>query len=164
MSQLTQLIRNVPDWQELTSEQLLSKLEEKTIHYIDPKIYRLVDIAKLIGDENMPAFLAVVRQAGYDWMITEAASGVQLGDNPINARLRLLNHPVSIMLADYTNRMVSVLEQSNITTTQEEVAQVQASMKFDLYKQSKIDAAQDRVIAYREAMTVYNGVGPEPEL
>jgi hypothetical protein len=164
MSQLTQLIRNVPDWQELTSEQLLTKLEEKTIHYIDPKIYRLVDIAKLIGDENMPAFLAVVRQAGYDWMITEAASGVQLGDNPINARLRLLNHPVSIMLADYTNRMVSVLEQNNITTTQEEVAQVQASMKFDLYKQSKIDAAQDRVIVYREAMTVYNGVGPEPEL
>lgn len=164
MSQLSQFIRNVPDWQELTSEQLLSKLEEKTIHYIDPKIYRLVDIAKLIGDENMPAFLAVVRQAGYDWMITEAASGVQLGDNPINARLRILNHPVSIMLADYTNRMISVLEQSNITTTQEEVAQVQASMKFDLYKQSKIDAAQDRVIAYREAMTVYNGVGPEPEL
>lgn len=164
MSQLTQLIQQIENWQQLTPEQLLGKLEEKTIHYVDRKKYDLMDIAKMIGDEYMPGFLALVKSTGREWIITQASVGVPLGDEPVNMRLRAMNHPIATKLADHTNRMISVLEQNNITTSLEEVTQVQASMKFNLYRQSKIDAAQDRVIVYREAMTVYNGVGPEPEL
>ena len=162
MTQLNQLISQIPNWQQLTPGQILAKLEEKTIHYVDTKEYRLVDIAKLIGDANMATFLAVVKMAGYDWMISEAANGFVPGDDPINTRLRLLNHPLSIQIADHTNRLISSLEQANITTTPEEVAQVQASMKLDLYKQSKIDVKQDQLNCYKVAMDLWDG-NPQTE-
>lgn len=163
MKTLQTLIQEVPNWKQLTPQEILARLEQKNVHYVDPKTYRLVDIAKLIGDENMPAFLKVVKDSGYDWMITEAASGVRLGDDPINTRLKLLNHPVALTLANHTNRMVSLLEQHGITTTQEEVTSIKASLLLEEYKQSKVDNYQDRLQAYREAMTAYNGTGLEPE-
>ena len=162
MKPIQTLIEEVPNWRQLTPQEILARLEQKTVHYVDPKTYRLVDIAKLIGDENMPAFLKVVKDSGYDWMITEAASGVRLGDDPINTRLRLLNHPVALTLANHTNRMVSLLEQNNSTTTVEEVAAVQASLLLEIYKHTKIDGYQDQLQAYREALTVWDGT-PETE-
>ena len=163
MSNLQTLISQIPNWQEQSPVTLFNILNEKTIQYADPKQYRLVDIAKLIGDENMTTFLSVVKAAGYDWMITEAASGFEPGADPINTRLRLLNHPLSLQIADHTRRLISQLEQANITTTPEEVAQVQASMKLDLYKQSKIDVKQDQLNFYKLSMDLWDGTGPEPE-
>jgi hypothetical protein len=162
MKTLQTLIDEVPNWQQLTPEQLLTKLEEKTIHYVDPKPYRLDDIAKLIGDVNMNTFLDVVRAAGYDWMITQAASGFYPYEDPINSRLRLLNHPLSLQIANHTNRMISLLEQNNLVTTPEEVAQVQASMKLALYVEAEIDKKQDQLNTYKEAMNLWDGT-PETE-
>lgn len=162
IQELKQLIQAIPDWKTITPVQLLTLLEEKNVQYVDLKMYRLTEIAKFIGGDNMPAFLTLVKQAGYEWMITEAASGVQLGDPSINTRLRTLNHPVAIALANHTNRMISVLEQNNITTTPEEVGEVQAAMLLGLYKQTKTDYAQDYTQAYLEAMTIWDGT-PETE-
>ena len=162
MSNLQTLISQIPNWKEQSPVTLFDILDQKTVQYVDLKEYRLVDIAKLIGDENMATFLNVVKAAGYDWMITEAASGFKPGDDPINTRLRLLNHPLSLQIASHTNRMISVLEQNSITTTPEGVAEVQAAMLLELYKQTKIDYAQDQLQAYREAMTVWDGT-PETE-
>lgn len=163
MSTLQTLIEEVPNWRQLAPQEILACLEQKTVHYVDPKTYRLDDIAKLIGDVNMNTFLDVVRAAGYDWMITQAASGFYPYEDPINSRLRLLNHPLSLQIANHTNRMISLLEQHNITTTQEEVASIKASLLLEEYKRSKIDGYQDQLQAYREAMTGWNGIGPEPE-
>lgn len=162
MDTLQKVIQNIPNWQQLTPVQLLTRLEEKTIHYVDLRQYRLVDVAKLIGDENMATFLTVVKSAGYDWMITEAASGFAPGDDPINTRLRLLNHPLSLQIANHTNRMISSLEQNNIVTTPEEVARVQASMKLALYVEAQIDKKQDQLNTYKEAMNLWDG-NPETE-
>jgi hypothetical protein len=159
---IQQLIQAIPSWQTLTPVQLHTVLEEKNVQYLDLKMYRLTEIAKFIGGDNMPAFLTLVKQAGYEWMITEAASGVQLGDPSINTRLRALNHPVAIALANHTNRMISVLEQNNITTTPEEVGEAQAKLLLEIYKQTKTDYAQDYTQAYREAMNVWDG-NPETE-
>lgn len=164
MTQLNQLISQIPNWQQLTPGQILAKLEEKTIHYVDKKYYRLDDIAKLIGDANMNTFLDVVRAAGYDWMITQAASGFYPYEDPINTRLKLLNHPLSLQIANHTNRMISLLEQHNIVTTPEEVARVQASMKLALYVESQIDKKQDQLNCYKEAMQLWDGnPATEPE-
>lgn len=163
MTQLNQLISQIPSWQELTPVQLLTKLEEKTVHYVDLKQYRLVDVAKLIGDDNMATFLSVVKSAGYDWMITEAASGFVPGDDPINTRLRLLNHPLSLQIANHTNRMISLLEEKKISTTIEEIGQVQASMKLAIYVELQIDKKQDQLNNYKEAMQLWDGTEPEPE-
>lgn len=164
MTQLNQLISQIPNWQQLTPGQILTKLEEKTIHYVDKKYYRLDDIAKLIGDANMNTFLDVVRAAGYDWMITQAASGFYPYEDPINTRLKLLNHPLSLQIANHTNRMISLLEQNNLVATPEEVARVQASMKLALYVESKVDQKQDQLNCYKEAMQLWDGnPATEPE-
>jgi len=162
MDTLQKVIQSIPNWQQLTPVQLLTRLEEKTIHYVDLRQYRLVDVAKLIGDENMATFLTVVKSAGYDWMITEAASGFVPGDDPINSRLRLLNHPLSLQIANHTNRMISLLEENKISTAIEEVGQVQASMKLALYVGFKIDKKQDQLNRYKEAMQLWDG-NPDTE-
>ena len=164
MSILQQLISAVPDWQSKTSAVILSELQQKTVHYKDNSTYRLVDIAKLIGDENMAAFLSIVKAAGYEWMITEAASGFEPGDDPINARLRLLGHPLSIKIAEHTNRMVSILEQHNVTATIEDVMRAQASMLLEDRKQSLISQNAARWNAFCEAVNNWDGVSPAPEL
>lgn len=164
MTQLNQLISQIPNWQQLTQGQILAKLEEKKIRYVDTKTYRLVDIAKLIGDENMATFLNVVKSAGYDWMITEAASGFTPGDDPINTRLKLLNHPLSLEIANHTNRMISVLEEAGLQPTLQEIANTQASMLLEDRKQSLISQNATRWNAFCEAVNNWDGVSPVPEL
>jgi hypothetical protein len=126
--ELKQLIKAISDWQILTPVQLFNILKEKNIHYIDPKMYRLTEIAKFIGGDNMSAFLTLVKQAGYEWMITEAASGVYLGDPSVNSRLRALNHPIAIALANHTNRMISILEQAGIDSNELEIVDAKAEL------------------------------------
>lgn len=161
---LDSLIQKISGWQQLSPQELFAQLDSKTICYLDKRQYRLDDIAKLIGDANMNTFLDVVRAAGYDWMITQAASGFYPYEDPINSRLRLLNHPLSLQIANHTNRMISLLEENNITTTVEEVAQAQAAMKLALYVESKIDKKQDQLNCYKEAMQLWDGnPATEPE-
>jgi hypothetical protein len=159
---INQLIQSLPSWQQLNPQELFAQLDSKTILYQDKKTYRLDDIAKLIGDANMNTFLDVVRAAGYDWMITQAATGFYPYEDPINSRLRLLNHPLSLQIANHTNRMISILEQNNLVTTPEEVAQVQASMKLALYVEAQIDRKQDQLNTYKEAMNLWDG-NPDTE-
>lgn len=161
---LNTLILQISNWQNLSSADILSELQAKTIQYVDQKTYRLVDIAKLIGDENMATFLGVVRAAGYDWMITEAASGFVPGDDPVNSRLRMLNHPLSIQIANHTNRMISVLEEAGLQPTLQEIADTQASMLLEDCKQSLISQNAVRWNAFCEAVNNWDGVSPAPEL
>jgi len=163
MSNLQTVIKQVSNWETLTASQLFDSLQQKTIHYLDKKEYRLDDIAKLIGDENMNAFLDAVRAAGYDWMITQAANGFYPYEDPINTRLRLLNNPHATLLANHTNRMVSLFEQYNLTATLEEISKVQAELKLKIYVQQKIDMRTDQLQNYTERMYVWDGTGKEPE-
>lgn len=164
MTQLNQLISQIPSWQQLTPGQILDKLEEKTLRYVDTKTYRLVDIAKLIGDANMAAFLSVVKSAGYDWMITEAASGFIPGDDPINTRLRLLGHPLSLQIANHTNRMISVLEQSGLVPTESEIGEAKAFLLLEEQKQQLMTGSAIRWNQFCNAVDSWDGTEPRPEL
>jgi hypothetical protein len=162
---LADCVLAVENWQAISPIELFEKLNEPTFRYVDKKSYRLVDIAKLIGDENMQMFLDVVKISGYEWMISETAVGTQLGDDPINARLRALNHPVATMLANHTNRIVSILERAGITATIDEVQSVQKALLLNADKKMREKAAQDRTQAYREKLTLWPGFPePPPEL
>lgn len=164
MNQLNELTNQIPNWQQLTPRQILAKLEERTIQYVDTKTYRLVDIAKLIGDENMATFLSVVKSAGYDWMITEAASGFVPGDDPINTRLRLLGHPLSIQIADHTNRMVSILEQNGLNPTEAEIEDAKQSLLLEDRKRQLIATEADRWNRFVEAVGNWDGITDPPRL
>lgn len=164
MTQLNHLISQIPNWQQLTTVQILAKLEEKTIRYVDTKTYRLVDIAKLIGDANMATFLSVVKSAGYDWMITEAASGFVPGDDPINTRLRLLGHTLSIQIADHTNRMISTLEQNGLDPTESEIEEAKQSLLLEDRKRQLMTANAERWNQFCNAVDAWDGVSVQPEL
>jgi HEAT repeat protein len=161
---LDSLIQKISGWQQLNPQELFAQLDSKTILYQDKKPYRLDDIAKLIGDVNMNTFLDVVRAAGYDWMITQAASGFYPYEDPINSRLRLLNHPLCLQIANHTNRMISVLEQNNITTTVEEIAQVQASMKHEERKARLKTAGANQYNRFCDAVENLQPSDPDPVL
>lgn len=161
---LDKLIRGINNWQQLTPEQILARLEEKTIHYVDLKQYRLVDIAKLIGDANMATFLSVVRSAGYDWMITEAANGFFPGDDPINTRLRLLGHPLSLQIANHTNRMISFLEQSGLDPTEKDIEEAKSSLLHEERQTKLIQSGSVRWNIYVNAIAALKKGDPDPEL
>lgn len=176
MTVLANLIRNIPDWNQLSAAALFTTLSQKDIPYRDDSDWTWKGIALVyvtetgqrFGREGCKKLQDALKSQGEELWVSQISSGMSLTDSEIQEVLLNLDQlgvvPGARHVAEAVLRNISLLEQSGITTTQAEVAQVQTAMKFDLYKQSKIDAAQDRLIAYREAMTVYNGVGPEPEL
>lgn len=158
------LIQQISNWKELSSSELLSRLQEKTIQYLDKKQYRLDDIAKLIGEANMNTFLDVVRAAGYDWMITQAASGFYPYEDPINSRLRALGHPLSIQIADHTNRMISILEQNGLDSTEAEIEEAKQSLLLEDRKQQLMTTNAERWNQFCNAVDTWDGVSAQPEL
>ena len=155
---LEKVISQIPDWQTLTTEQLLAKLNEKTQLYVDLRQYRLVDVAKVISDTNMNSFLEAVRATDHSWMIDEAAVGFQPGDEPINARLKAIDNVYAKVLAEHTRRYISLLELRQITSPSlQEISKTQFDMKLELEKQRMDDEATDRLYRHRENISRWDG-------
>lgn len=175
MTSLADLIRKILGWESLSSEDLFSRLSQKNIPYEDRSDWTWKGIAAVVnqdtgerfGREGCKRLQDALLAAGEGLWVSQISAGMPLTDPEIQGVLRYLDQigavPGARFIADAVLRQISLLEKHNITTTLEEVAQVQASMKLDLYKESQIDKYQDRLQAYREAMTVYDGTGPEPE-
>lgn len=175
MGTLQTLISNISDWQTLSPDEILATLSARTILFRDDGNWTWKGIAAVIdqdtghrfGREGCKRLQDALKAAGEELWVSQISAGMPLTDPEIQGVLRYLDQvgavPGARHIADAVLRNVSPLEQANITTTPEEVAQVQASMKLDLYKQAKIDVKQDQLNCYRVAMDLWDGTGPEPE-
>jgi len=161
---MKKIIEQVAGWRDFSAKEILAILQEKTIQYVDKKQYRLDDIAKLIGDSNMNIFLDVVRAAGYDWMITQAASGFFPYEDPINSRLRALGHPLSLQIADHTNRMISVLEQNGLDPTETEIEDAKALLLHEERQARLLQSGSFRWNVYVDAVHNLKPGDPDPNL
>lgn len=176
MMTLEALIKDISGWQSATSEDIFEKLSAKDIVYRDDEDWTWKGIAGVInkdtghrfGREGCKQLQNALKAAGEELWISQISAGMPLTDNEIQGILLYLDTaglvPGARYIAYAVLRNESLLEKHNLETTLDEITQTLKKMKFELYKQSKIDSAQDRVIAYREAMMVYNGIGPEPVL
>ena len=175
MTTLADLISAIPDWGSLTPQSLFSILVEKNIPYRDDTNWTWKGIASVVdhdtgsrfGREGCKRLQDALKAAGEELWVSQISAGMPLTDPEIQGVLRHLDQigavPGARHIADAVMRDISQLEQASITTTPEEVAQVQASMKLDLYKQSKIDLRQDQLNCYKVAMDLWDGTGTEPE-
>ena len=173
---LPRLIQTITDWQTKSPATLFAELSEATILYEDRRDWTWKGIADVIipetgarfGREGCKKLQDALKAAGEELWVSQISAGMPLTDPEIQGTLRHLDAvgviPGAKYVADAVYRLVSILEQNNITTTSEEVGEVQAKLLLELYKTSKIDEKQDRLQAYREAMNVWDGnPATEPE-
>ena len=173
---LSQLITALTDWTARSPESIYAELSDPSIQFVDQQDWTWKGIATVIVPETGQRFGAsgckllqdVLLATGQQWLVPQLSSGLPLHDPEIQAFLRSLHDsgmvPGAKHVADAVHRMISVLEQNNITTTPEEVGEVQAKLLLELYRTSKIDEKQDQLQAYREAMNVWDGnPATEPE-
>jgi hypothetical protein len=173
---LSQLITALTDWTARSPESIYAELSEPSIQFVDQQDWTWKGIATVLVPETEHRFGAagckllqdVLLATGQQWLVTQLSSGMPLYDPEIQAFLRSLHDsgtvPGAKSVADAVYRMISPLEQNNIATTPEDVAEVHFQLMLVQYKNSKIDYAQDYTQAYREAMTVWDGTpATEPE-
>lgn len=152
-------ISQVPSWENLTSNELLLKLHEKTQPYRDAKKYDLVEVAKVIGPQNMSAFVDAVRSADRGWILDQAAVGFFPGEDPVNAELKAINSIHTQTLAAYTCRYISLLEKEGLTTppSLQEVETVHANLKLLLVRVVTCDELTDSYYSIKEEIGRWNG-------
>lgn len=152
-------ISQVNAWESLTVNALYVKLHEKTQLYVDKRKYNLVEVAKVIGSQNMSAFLESVRAADRAWMIDQAAVEFYPGEEPINQELRAVDSVYAKALADHTYRYISLLEKEGFTTSPslQEVERVHSMMKLTLLRLVEVDLITDKFHADLEAVDRWDG-------
>jgi hypothetical protein len=162
---LNQLIQSIPDWRTSTPEKVWQDLTQKTVKKADTRKWKSIDLAKLIGWDQVDNFFNYLAQNKCQWVVDLAAGdGLEIGDDPVNTVLRGFNNPVCQQLADLGIHYVSMLEDAGIETTKELIDITIKNMKLADLKELREEQAWDRIQAYKEAWTNYDGVGPEPVL
>lgn len=166
---LSQLITALTDWTARSPESIYAELSAPSIQFVDQQDWTWKGIATVSVPETGQRFGAsgckllqdVLLATGQQWLVTQLSSGMPLYDTEIQSFLRHLHDsgtvPGAKYVADAVYRMISPLEKHNIATTLEDVAVVHFQLMLDQYRHSKIDEKQDRLQAYREAMTVWDG-------
>jgi hypothetical protein len=158
---LVALIESVPDWQSKTPEQLLASLRDPSVLVEDHDLYTWAGVAGVIGDVGASALCDTLIAAGKLWAVHQfGGRGLDLANPEIQQQLYYLDSlgiPGMETLALHVRRQVSKLQQAGIDTTVEEVGLVQRKRILE-------DAAINRLQAYREALSAWDGSGEEPVL
>lgn len=167
--ELNQLIQSLPSWQTSTTEKVWQDLSAKTIKKVDPRKWKSIDLAKLIGWDQVDGFFNYLAQNKCQWVVDLAAGdGLEIGDDPVNAVLRGFNNPVCQQLADLGIHYVSMLEDAGIETTKEIVECAFTAMLNESLitegKQSLLLSGSTRWNTFVSAVESWNGVGQPPEL
>lgn len=165
---IEQLIKSLSQWESSTIEQVWSALNEKLIKKIDTRKWKSIDLAKLIGWDQVDGFFTYLAQNKCHWVVNLAAGdGLAIGDDPINAVLKSFNNPVCQQLADLGIHYVSMLEDAGIEITKAEVESALENLKQQTtLSQQKHQWMQDGAVrwnAFVAAVDAYQS-GPKPEL
>ncbi|NBW19788.1 MAG: hypothetical protein EBR82_68625 [Caulobacteraceae bacterium] len=158
---LAALVESVPDWQTKTPEQLLASLRDPSVLVEDHDLYTWAGVAAVIGDVGASALCDALIAAGKLWAVHQfGGRGLDLSNPEIQQQLYYLDSvgvPGMETLALHVRRQVSKLQQAGIETTVAEVGLVQRKRILE-------DAAINRLQAYREALSAWDGSGEEPVL
>lgn len=172
---LFDLIQAIPDWDLMSSSQVFEVLSAKTIQYRDDSEWTWQGIGLVIVQETGQRFgrdgckklQDALLAAGELLWVSQISAGMSLTDAEIQGVLRHLDQtgvvPGARHVADAVLRKINLLEQHGITTTLEAVAEAQSYLKIKKYCKGKVDHYENRLIAYREKMDIYDGTGPEPD-
>ncbi|NDE91605.1 MAG: hypothetical protein EB059_10835 [Alphaproteobacteria bacterium] len=155
------LIESVPGWNDKTPEEIYDFLAAPTVEISDPAFWTWAGIEKFGGADCAQELCAFLKANGKEHMIYQlGGKGLVISDNDVQQMLYYLHSigkPGMLTLALMGKRTISALEASGISTSIEEISLVQRKrmLEYD---------ATNRLQAYREALSSWNGSGEEPVL
>ncbi len=185
---LDKIIRQIPEWQNKSAENVLADLQAETIPFQNEDSFTwkglasvyVPDTGRRFGAEGNRALQNVLEQQGDKWLISQLATGVPIIDDEVQQTFYLLDQagfvPGARHLAREVKRNISLLEQARIKERIEKfhieievpsLGEIEAclfAMKLADLRVLREEQMWDRVQAYKIALTLYNGIGPEPEL
>ena len=155
------LIESVPDWQNKTPQQIYATLSDASILVEDHRFYTWAGVALVAGDAGASALCAKLIEFGKLWAVHQlGGAGLDLANEEIQQQLYLLDSlgvPGMAALAQHVRHYVSPLQQAGIEATLADVALAHRKRILE-------NAAVDRLQAYREALSIWDGSGEEPVL
>jgi len=108
---LDNLVRGIDGWQDKTPVQILDLLSAKTELFVDDRRWTLLQIADVVGKENMDSMIAILKQNGLEWAVIQAGgSGMPLGHPEVNQTLRELGDGRFETLANEVDARCGCLE------------------------------------------------------
>lgn len=141
---LDNLIRGIEGWQDKTPTQILDLLSAKTELFIDDRRWTLLQIADVVGKENMDGMIAILKQNGLEWAVIQAGgSGMPLGHPEVNQTLRELGDDRFEALANETRRMISPLEKAGLSVDLIDIMQAVEALKLEQRKQALLTQGAD---------------------
>jgi hypothetical protein len=163
------LIKSIPGWQLLSTEEIWDALTQKSIKKTDQKKWKSIDLAKLIGWDQVDGFFSYLAQNRCQWVVNLAAGdGLPIGDDDVNFALKGFDNPVCKQLAGLGVCYVSILENAEIETTFEiiecVVSEIRSNAMLMDEKNSLIEFNALRWNAFVDAVNQWDGTGPKPEL
>jgi hypothetical protein len=158
---LINLIESIPNWQSQSPESIYETLAAKTILIEDHDLYTWAGVAVIAGDVGATALCDALVAGGKLWAVHQfGGRGLDLSMPEVQQQLLYLDSvgvPGMRALAEHVRHFVSSLEQAGIETTVAEVGLVQRKRILE-------DTAINRLQAYREALSSWDGTGEEPVL
>jgi len=159
------LIQSVPNWESKTPSQILGELSQPSELYVDDSWWSLLGMASVIGDSEMPSVIALLENVGLGWAVSQAAGrGIPLGEEALNAKLRLLGDPRLDAIANATRRNISVLDRNGITADVALVTEAVGELQLQAQRSELITKGAIRWNAFCAAVDAWDGVAAEPEL
>jgi hypothetical protein len=137
-------------------------LSAKTELFVDERRWTLLQIADVVGKENMDSMIAILKQNGLEWAVIQAGgSGMPLGHPEVNETLRELGDGRFETLANETRRMISPLEKANISADVIDIMQAVEALKLEQRKQSVLTQGADVWNAFVSAVNNLKAGDPD---
>jgi hypothetical protein len=174
---LESTIRSISNWQIKSPQEILGLLQAETIPFVDPQKWTwgglaevfIPETGKRFGRDGNKLLQNILLSQGEQWLVSQLSSGISLIDDEIQATLYLLDSsglvPGARHIARAVKRNISLLEQNKLSVPSLlEIETALHQMKLADLKELREEQAWDRMQAFKEAWTNYDGVGPEPVL
>lgn len=162
---LDNLIRGIDGWNDKTPMQILDLLSAKTELLVDDRRWTLLQVADVVGKENMDSMIGILKQNGLEWAIIQAGgSGMPLGHPEVNQTLRELGDVRFETLANETRRMISPLEKAGISADLIDIMQAVGAVKHEQRQQALLSQGADVWNAFVNAVNNLQAGDSDPVL
>lgn len=162
---LDNLIRGIDGWKDKTPMQILDFLSYKTELFVDDRRWTLLQIADVVGKENMDSMISILKQNGLEWAVIQAGgSGMPLGHAEVNQTLRELGDDRFETLANETRRMISLLEKDGVSADVIDIMQAVEALKLEQRQQHLLKQGADVWNAFVSAVDNLKAGDSDPVL
>jgi hypothetical protein len=165
---LNELIQQIDDWQNKTSQQILDVLTTPSIEFVDSSQWTWAGVAAVAGNAGAEGLRVALEQGGMGWAVHQlGGSGLVLSLDPIQDVLRLLDAngvPGMATVADATKRLISIAEQNELSVSLGDVDAALVALQLQARRSELITNGASRWNAFCAAVDSWDGDPAEPEL